>query len=157
VSARDELLRASRSYAETFDQGGLERAPRRGIAILTCMDARIDPLRLFGLERGDAAILRNAGARVTDDVLRSLVVAYALLGVREVFVVGHTDCGLAGTTDEEIRAGLGEEAAGIEFLAFADLDESVRHGVARIEGSPLLDVAASGFVYDVATGALREV
>lgn len=156
-SRREELLRASARFASGFEHGHLERPPSLGLAIVTCIDGRIDPLAALGLAPGDANVMRNAGAHVTDDVLRSLVVSRHLLGMRETLVIGHTDCGLEGLTNEAIRAEL-PEAEGVDFLPFADLEESVRDGVRRIRSAPLLaDVEASGWVYDVRTGALREV
>ena len=158
----DDLRRANDAYAETFAHGDLSRPPRRPLAVLTCIDARIDPLCLLGLGPGDANVLRNAGARATDDVVRSLVVAQRLLGVEEVLVVGHTDCGLEGVTNEEIREQVGAsgtpEAAGIDFQPFEDVDEGVREAVGALSEHPLLrGLSVAGSVYDVGTGRLREV
>jgi carbonic anhydrase len=157
----DELLAGNRAFAADFPHAALGRPPARAVAILTCMDARIDPLALLGLELGDAGVVRNAGGVVTDDVVRSLAVAHALLGVEEVHVIGHTDCGLTSFTEEEIgdrvRARTGTDPAGLEFGATRDVDGLVREGVRRLETSPILRVAASGWVYDVKTGALRQV
>jgi carbonic anhydrase len=157
VSARDDILEANARYAATFAHPELPREPRRRLAVVTCMDARIDPLAALGLELGDAHVLRNAGAIVTDDVLRSLALSHAVLGTREALVVGHTGCGLHGASNEELCAAVGVSA--VDFLPFADLDESVREGVRRIRESPLLPDAfgASGYVYDVSTGRLRVV
>ncbi len=162
MSLRDDLLRANADYAAAFACGDLARPPAKRLAVVTCMDGRIDPLRLLGLELGDANVLRNAGAVVTDDVVRSLVVSRWLLGMRDALVVGHTDCGLAGVTNDEVRARVRAEAAvdasAIDFQPFPDVEESVRAGVRRIEGSPhLRGVEASGWIYDVRTGRLREV
>jgi carbonic anhydrase len=155
---RDDLVAANTRYAGRFAHGELPRAPRLGLVVVTCMDARIDPLALLGLELGDANVLRNAGGLVTDDVLRSLALSHAVLGTREAVVVGHTECGLHGATNEELRdlVGAGED---LDFLPFADLDESVRAGVRRIEASPLLPAsfAARGYVYDVGSGRLRNL
>ena len=129
----------------------LPRAPRRGIVVVTCMDARIDPLALLGLELGDANVLRNAGGVVTDDVLRSLAVSHHVLGTREAAVVGHTECGLHGAVNDELRSRVGPAAEKVDFLPFQDLDEMVRASLRRIEQSALLpdSFAARGYVYDV--------
>ena len=157
MSLRDEVLRANAGFAAGFSEGGLPRPPARSLAVVTCIDGRIDPLAALGLGVGDANVLRNAGARVTDDVLRSLVVSRHLLGMRETMLVGHTDCGLEGLTNADVQAAV-PGAEGIDFLAFADLEESVREGVRRIRATPLLaDVEVTGWVYDVETGRLREV
>jgi carbonic anhydrase len=155
VTDAAEILAANARFAESFRAGELPRAPRRRVAIVTCMDARMDPLALLGFELGDANVLRNAGGVVTDDVLRSLAISHAVLGTREAMVVGHTECGLQGVTNDEIHAALGSPAgADVDFLPFADLDEAVRAGVRRIEASPLLPgaFAVRGYVYDVRSG-----
>ena len=161
MALREELLGANEAYASSFGEGDFARPPRKRLAVLTCIDARIDPLRILGLAPGDANVLRNAGARVTQDALRSLVVSHVLLGTRETFLVGHTDCGLEGVTNAELRAGMGArglDASAVDFEPFADVEESVREGLRRIAASPLLaGVEASGWVYDVRTGRLREV
>ena len=161
MSLRDELLRANEAYASSFREGDLTRPPRKRLAVLTCLDGRIDPLRMLGLAPGDANVLRNAGARVTQDALRSLVVSHALLGMRETLLVGHTDCGLEGVSNEELHGGMRErglDASAVDFEPFADVEESVREGLRRIAASPLLaGVEASGWVYDVRTGRLRAV
>ena len=157
-----DLLEANEHYAETFAWGELTREPRRGYAVVTCMDARIVPTHMLGIAYGDANVLRNAGAIVTDDVLRSLVVSHHLLGTNEALVVGHTDCGLQAFTDaqiaERIEAELGVPAP-LEFLAFEDVEASVVGSIGRIRGCELLpgSYEASGFVYDVRTGRLRQV
>lgn len=157
MSLRDELLRANAEFAVGFEHGRLPRPPARSLAVVTCIDGRIDPLALLGLRAGDANVLRNAGARVTDDVLRSLAVSRHLLGMRETLLIGHTDCGLEGTTNEKIHAAV-PGAEGVEFLPFADLEEGVREGLRRIRAAPLLaDVETSGWIYEVETGRLREV
>ena len=159
----DELLAANERYAAGFDKGGLPLPPARRVAVLVCMDARIDPARALGLAEGDAHVVRNAGGRASDDALRSLAISQELLGTREVVVVHHTDCGMLTFTNEQIRQRLrerlGADASGVDFLPFADLDQSVRDDVAAIRASPLIpdDVAVSGFVYDVRSGRLRRV
>ena len=155
-------MHANAEYAARFQHRDLERPPAKHLAVVTCIDGRIDPLRLLGLALGDANVLRNAGAIVTDDVVRSLVVSRSLLGMREVFVVGHTDCGLERVTNDEVwarvRAEADVEAPAIDFRPFADVEESVRAGVRTIETSrQLRGVEASGWIYDVRTGRLREV
>jgi carbonic anhydrase len=163
VSERDEILAANAAYAEDFGLGSLTSRPVRRFAVVTCMDVRLDPVDFLGLSPGDAHVIRNAGGVVSDDVLRSLIVSHALMGAQEAFVIGHTRCGMQRFTDEEIRAQVAEQvhadASSIDFLAFADVEESVRAGVRRIRESPLLpkSFGASGFVYDTETGALHPV
>jgi carbonic anhydrase len=159
----DELLAANERYAASFDKGDLPLPPARQVAILVCMDARIDPAKALGLAEGDAHVVRNAGGRASDDALRSLAISHELLGTREVVVIHHTDCGMLTFTNEQIRQRLrdrlGADTSGVDFLPFGDLDQSVRDDVAIIRASPLIpdDVAISGFVYDVRTGRLRRV
>ncbi len=159
----DEFLAANQRYAAGFDKGGLPLPPARQVAVLVCMDARIDPAKALGLAEGDAHVVRNAGGRASDDALRSLAISHELLGTREVVVIHHTDCGMLTFTNEQIRQRLqdrlGADASGIDFLPFGDLEQSVRDDVAAIRSSPLIpdDVAVSGFVYDVRTGHLRRV
>jgi carbonic anhydrase len=163
MSARDEILSANALYAEGFTLGGLPSRPVRRFAVVTCMDARLDPIAFLGLRPGDAHVLRNAGGIASDDVLRSLAVSHGLLGTQEVFVIGHTNCGMQRLTNEEIRARLSEDpgvdASGVDFLAFADLEESVRASVRRIRESPLLprSFGASGYVFDTSTGRVSPV
>lgn len=157
-----DLLDANAHYAETFHWGALERTPRRGYAVVTCMDARIVPTHMLGIDYGDANVLRNAGALVTDDILRSLVVSHHLLGTHQALVIGHTDCGLSAFSDRQIRERVKETVGvdtGMEFLAFEDVDTMVATGVERIRRCDLLDdaYAAHGFVYDVRSGRLRQV
>jgi carbonic anhydrase len=159
---RDEIVRANEEFARSFGWGTLQAPPAKRVAVVTCMDARIDPLRALGFETGEAHIIRNAGGIVTDDALRSLVISHWELGTQEAFVIGHTACGMTTFTNDHLRrklAGHGVDAGEMDFQPFADLDESVRAGVRRIEESPLLPspYRAHGFVYDVATGRLREV
>lgn len=160
TDATSELLAANERYAAEFRAGALARPPVRRLAVLTCMDARLDPLAALGLELGDAHVLRNAGALATDDMVRSLAISTRLLGTREVVVIGHTDCGMVDFTTEQIRERLAEEgvdASGIAFYPFADLEQSVRASVDHLRDERLLadGVAVSGFVYDVASGRLR--
>ena len=158
-----ELRAANARYAAGFDKGDLPMPPGRQVAILTCMDARLDPAKALGLAEGDAHVIRNAGGRASDDALRSLAISQQLLGTREVVVIHHTDCGMQTFTNDDLRArlrtALGADAEGIDFLCFSDVEASVRQDVATIQGSPLVprDVAVSGFVYDVRTGQLHDV
>jgi carbonic anhydrase len=161
-----ELLAANRAYAAGFAKGDLPLPPARKVAVLVCMDARIDPAKALGLQEGDAHVIRNAGGRAAD-ALRSLVISHELLGTREIVVIHHTDCGMLTFSNDDIRAKFHDElgptadapANAIDFLPFADLDQSVRDDVATIRNSPLIprDISVTGFVYDVATGGLREV
>ena len=162
MAARDEILAANERYAAEFGLGDLAAPPTRRFAVVTCMDARIDPARILGLEPGDAHVLRNAGGVVTDDTLRSLTVSHWELGTQEAFVIGHTRCGMASVTNELLRrklAAAGHDAEGVDFLPFGEVAESVAASVERIAEWKLLPdaFAAAGFVYDVATGRLAPV
>jgi carbonic anhydrase len=158
-----ELLTANERYAAGFTKGGLPMPPARHVAVLTCMDARLDPARFLGLEEGDAHVIRNAGGRADTDAIRSLVISYKLLGTREFLVIHHVDCGMLTFTNDQLRdqlrRDLNADASNIDFLPFADLDESVRQDVQTLRASPLIpnDIPITGFVYDVRTGRLREV
>src|SRR2546426_6373831 len=163
MSIRDEIQAKNERYAASFTKGELPMPPARHFAVVTCMDARLDPARFLGLEEGDAHVIRNAGGLVSEDALRSLIISHWLLGTQEAFVVAHSDCGMLTFTNEVLRTRLQEEAdadaGGIDFLPFSDLDGSVGASVRRIRESPLLpdSFAASGFVYQVESGRLREV
>lgn len=158
----EELVRANERYAEGFQAGDLPSPPARRVAVVTCMDARLVPSRLLGLEEGDAHVIANAGGRAPD-ALRSLVVSQRLLGTNEVVLIQHTDCGMSKYSDEDIRAkvkqDLGSDAGHVDFMTFSDLEHNVRSDVAYLEQSPLIgdDVTVTGFVYDVSTGRLRPV
>ena len=159
----DKLLKRNRDYAESRRGcGAAEARPVLPIAIVTCMDARIEPGRAFGLVEGEAHVIRNAGATVTDDVIRSLAISQVVLGTREVMLVKHTECGLRRSDDDALRTTL-VEATGAEpplpLGAFRDLDEAVGNETMRIRQSPLLPCRENvrGFVYDVASGHLREI
>jgi carbonic anhydrase len=163
VSVIDELVDANRHFADALGQ--VEKPalpPKRKVAIVTCMDARIVPARLFGLEEGDAHVIRNAGGR-TPEALRSLVISQRLLGTEAVMVVQHTDCGMLTFTNDDLYAkvneDLGADANDIDFLPFSDLDENVRADVEFLKRSPLIpdDIEIRGFVYDVETRRVREV
>ena len=159
----DDLLEANARYREQFHDAGLRGTAAKGLAVLTCIDSRIDPLSMLGLHAGDAKIIRNAGARATDDALRSLVLAVNLLGVTRLCVVQHTDCAMVGRTDDDIRARLADErgvdATGWEFLATRDQEATLDADLARIAACPLLPstLDVGGFVFDVRTGALRQL
>ena len=159
----DDLLAANQDFARDFAYGGFDGIARAGVALVTCMDSRIDPLAMLGLAPGDAKIIRNAGARVTPDALRSLVLAANLLGVTRVCVVQHTDCAMVGQTDEEIRSEIeelrGVDASGWDFLAMADQQSSLRDDIARIRHCELLasDLELGAFLLAVHTGELTPV
>jgi carbonic anhydrase len=156
----DDLLEGNRRYQETFGLAGLRGRAARGVAIVTCMDSRIEPLAMLGLQPGDAKILRNAGARVTDDVLRSVVLAVHLLGVDRVCVIQHTDCAMAKYTDGELRdlvhERTGEDTSAWSFCTLDDQRSALLADVQTIRDCPLVPatVTVAGFVYDVGSGAL---
>jgi carbonic anhydrase len=157
----EDLVVGNAAYAETFDRGNLEPLAARGLAILTCMDSRIDPLAALGLAAGDAKILRNAGARVTEDVLRTLVLAVYLLGVNRVLVMPHTQCRMAQATEDEIHAVIGERSGvdtrSLEFRTDTDQVGALHADLVRIRSYPLLPAAlvVGGAMYDVRTGRLE--
>jgi carbonic anhydrase len=182
MSVRDEVLRANEEYATSFGaKGDLALPPARGFAILTCMDARLDPAKYVGLSEGDAHVIRNAGGRASDDAIRSLVISYKLLGTKEWFVIHHSNCGMEFFTDEVMRgllassletAELGPdgfrdvgtgpgspEANYIDWLTIADNAQSVVDDVSRIRSHPLVPrtIPIYGYIYDVTTGRLNEV
>jgi carbonic anhydrase len=161
-----EFIAANEQYAADFHKGDLPLPPARKVAVLVCMDARIDPAKALGLEEGDAHVIRNAGGRAAD-ALRSLAISHELLGTREIVVIHHTDCGMLTFSNDDIRQKLeqdlgpeaGKVASKIDFVPFTDLDQSVRDDVAAIQASPLIpkDIPVSGFVYDVHDGRLHPV
>ena len=159
----DELLEANKRYAESFDSGDLSAPPARRVAVVTCMDARMHPEDFLGVDPGDAHVIRNAGGRVSDDAIRSLVISQRLLGTNEVIVIHHTDCGMATFENEDladkIREDLGVEASDHDFLTFSDLEQSVRDDVEILQNSDLIpgDTVLIGAVYDVESGEIREV
>ncbi len=162
MSVTDELTQNAQRYAERFDHGQLALPPAKRVAVLACMDARLDPYALLGLSEGDAHVIRNAGGVVTDDAIRSLAISQHLLGTEEIVLIHHTDCGMLTFEDDELAARL-EEASGARpqwrAHAFSDLEEDVRDGIAAIEASPFIPNtdAVRGFVFDVGSGELREV
>jgi carbonic anhydrase len=162
MSTTDELLANAENYAASFDKGDLPLPPARKVAILACMDARLNPYGLLGLQEGDAHVICNAGGVVTHDEIRSLSISQRLLGTEEIILIHHTDCGMLTFTDDAFKADVQAET-GIKpewaAEAFPDLDEDVRQSIARIKASPFIPKKDSvrGFVYDVHTGELREV
>ena len=158
----DQLLENAQSYAASFDKGDLPLPPARRVAIVACMDARLNPYALLGLSEGDAHIIRNAGGAVTTDVIRSLTISQRLLGTEEIVLIHHTSCGMLTFSDDDFRGAV-EKDTGIrpEWAAetFSDLDTGVRRSIARIKASPFIPRTDSvrGFVYEVETGRLREV
>jgi carbonic anhydrase len=160
---RDKLEAANEAYAESFTKGDLPMPPGRKLAVVTCMDARLDPAKFLGLEDGDAHVIRNAGGLVTDDALRSLCISHWLLGTEEVVVIAHTDCGMLTFTNDDLRGKLRDEAGAdaldVDFHPFPDLEESVRGSIRAIRQSQLCpdSLEVSGWIYDVHTGRLNEV
>lgn len=162
MDATTTLIERNQAYAADFDRAGLAAPPALKIAIVTCMDARLHPGRAFGLDLGDAHVIRNAGGVVTDDVIRSLSISQHHLGTTEVMVVHHTQCGMLTFTDEEFARALEQEAGERPTWAartFQDLEQDVLDGVERIRQSPFIPHRDNvrGFVYDVATGQIHEV
>jgi carbonic anhydrase len=162
MSITDELLQKAESYAGSFEQGDLPLPPGRKVAILACMDARLNPYGLLGLSEGDAHVIRNAGGVVSDDAIRSLAISQNLLGTEEIMLIHHTDCGMLTFTDDEFAEKLeGETGQRPEWraLAFSDLEQDVREGIERIRSSPFIPRTdrVRGFIYEVETGMLREV
>ncbi|MGZ8137100.1 MAG: beta-class carbonic anhydrase [Methylococcaceae bacterium] len=167
----NEVLSANRDYADSFDKGDLAMPPKRHFAILTCMDARLDPAKFAGLSEGDAHVIRNAGGRASDDAIRSLVISYKLLGTREWFVIHHTDCGMETFTHEiicDLLSGSWHdrsegqdsiEASYINWLTIKDQARSVLEDVVRIKSHPLVpsNIPVYGYIYDVKSGKLLEV
>ena len=157
----DDLIAANRAFAESFDLGGFDGVARAGVAIVTCMDSRIDPLRMLGLAAGDAKIFRNPGGRVTPQALEALVLGVHLLGVRRVLVVPHTRCAMASATEAELRERVGEsagtDASWQHFGVVTDQLAALDADVATVRSHPLIpdDVIVGGFVYDVDTGLLE--
>ncbi len=159
----DELIEANARFAQDFDRGDLPMPPARNVAVLACMDARLHPETFLGLDIGDAHMIRNAGGRASDDAIRSLIISNRLLGTREYLVIHHTDCGMLTFSNDDLHGKLadetGEDATHIDFLPFADLEQSVRDDVQRIKDSPFLpdDAPVAGYVYDVTDGRLYPV
>jgi carbonic anhydrase len=182
VTILDEVLAANAEYAASFGaRAGLPLPPARGFAILTCMDARLDPAKYAGLSEGDAHVIRNAGGRASDDAIRSLVISHKLLGTREWFVIHHTECGMEFFTDDTMRKLLGKsletakldadgfhevgkgpgsaEGQYVDWLTISNREQSIVEDVARIRAHPLVEttIPIHGYLYDVKTGLLIEV
>ncbi len=158
----DDLLQNNSHYAENFDKGDLPLPPGRNLAVVACMDARLDPHRILGLNEGDAHVIRNAGGVVSDDVIRSLTISQRLLNTREIVLIHHTDCGMLTFRDDDVKDGIEAETGlrpSFAFEAFRDLEQNVRQSISRIQASPFIPSKDQirGFVYDCATGKLNEV
>ena len=161
-SFTEVCLANNAKYAEAFDKADLPLPPAGKAAVVACMDARMDPARLLGLEEGDAHVIRNAGGVVSDDVIRSLVISQRLLGTEEIILLHHTDCGMVTFKDDDVKAAI-EADTGLRpafaMEAFPDVEEDVRQSIRRIEACPFIPVRnrVRGFVYDVESGRLNEV
>ena len=162
MSTTDQLLENAKRYADGFDKGDLPLPPARKVAVVACMDARLDPQKVLGLAEGDGHVIRNAGGVVTDDAIRSLAISQRLLGTEEIVLIHHTGCGMLTFSDDDFRRSI-QEDVGVKpewaAEAFPDLEEDVRQSIARITASPFIPRkdAIRGFVYEVESGALREV
>jgi carbonic anhydrase len=162
MSVTEELLQNNAAYAQTFEKGDLQLPPARGVAVVACMDARLDVHKILGLKEGDAHVIRNAGGVITDDEIRSLTISQRLLGTREIILIHHTDCGMLTFSDDELKAQIHEDVGlkpHFSMESFSDLEEDVRQSIARIQASPFIPHKQSvrGFIYEVETGRLREV
>ncbi|MGH9116856.1 MAG: beta-class carbonic anhydrase [Acidimicrobiales bacterium] len=161
MSTTDKLVQNAERYTETFDKGSLPMPPGKRVAVVACMDARLNPYGLLGLSEGDAHVIRNAGGVVTDDVVRSLAISQRLLGTTEIILIHHTDCGMLTFRDDEVKAQI-ERETGIRpafaLEAFPEVDADVRQSLARVQASPFIPHKnVRGFVYEVEKGSLREV
>ena len=162
MSVTDDLLRNNEAYAEAFDKGDLPLPPGKGVAVVACMDARLNVYGMLGLQEGDAHVIRNAGGVITDDEIRSLTISQRLLGTREIILIHHTDCGMLTFSDDELKQQIQDDVSvkpHFSMESFSDLEEDVRQSVARIQASPFIPHTESvrGFIYEVETGRLREV
>ena len=162
MTVTDELLQNAERHAAEFDRGELPLPPAKGVAVVACMDARLNPFAILGLEVGDAHVIRNAGGVITDDEIRSLAISQRLLGTKEIILIHHTDCGMLTFSDDDFRRQIQDET-GIKpewaAEAFDDLETDLRQSIARIKSSPFIPNKDNvrGFVYDVKTGRLDEV
>jgi len=162
MSTTDALVAANAAYAASFDDGDLPIPPARNVAVVACMDARLDPAAILGLANGDAHVIRNAGGVITDDAIRSLVISQRLLGTTEIVLLHHTDCGMVTFTDDAVKAQITADV-GIRphfaLEAFPDVHDDVRQSIARLRANPFIPHTDSvrGFVYDVADGTIEEV
>jgi len=162
MSVTDELSRNNEAYAETFDEADLPLPPAKGVAVVACMDARLDIYGMLGLQKGDAHVIRNACGVITDDEIRSLAISQRLLSTSEIVLIHHTDCGMLTFSDDELKAQIHEEVGlkpHFPMESFSDLEEDVRQSIGRIRFSPFIPNKDSvrGFIYEVETGRLREV
>jgi carbonic anhydrase len=159
MSVVAEVTAANDRYASGFDKGELPMPPGRKFAVVTCMDARLDPAGFLGLHEGDAHVIRNAGGLVNDETIRSLLISHHLLGTQEAVVIGHSDCGMLTFRNEDVHEKLGPESESIDFQPFPDVAERVRQSVETIRSNPLLpdSFGATGFVYDVRSGRIEPV
>jgi carbonic anhydrase len=162
MTVTDDLLKNAGAYAATFDKGSLPMPPGQHLAIVACMDARLNPYGLLGLSEGDAHIIRNAGGVITEDEIRSLVISQRLLGTREIILIHHTDCGMLTFTDDEFKAQIEADTGlrpGWAPESFRDPGEDVRQSLARIAANPFIPYKGSvrGFVYSVTDGSLTEI
>ena len=162
MSVIDELLGNNARYAESFDKGDVPLPPGLKLAVVACMDARLDPHRILGLAEGDAHVIRNAGGVVSDDAMRSIVISQRLLGTQEILLIHHTDCGMLTFRDDDVKDAIEADTGlrpAFSLEAFGDLDQDVRQSISRIQASPFIPHKdqVRGFVYDCATGRLREV
>lgn len=158
----EEFMEANERYAISFDKGDLPAPPGKRVAVVACMDARLNVYGMLGLAEGDAHVIRNAGGVVTDDVIRSLTISQRLLGTREIILIHHTDCGMLSFSDDEVKRQIEKDVGikpGFALEAFSDLEEDVRQSIRRIQASPFVPHkdAVRGCVYEVETGRLREV
>ena len=162
MSVTDELLRNNESYSRSFTKGELGMPPSKHVAVLACMDARLDVHKILGLQEGEAHVIRNAGGVATDDAIRSLVISQRLLGTNEIILIHHTDCGMLTFTDDDIKGKI-EKETGIKphfaLEAFSDLEKDVEQSIARIKATPFIPDKSNvrGFIYDAKTGRLNEV
>ena len=162
MSVTDELIRNNENYARSFKKGDLAMPPSRRVAVLACMDARLDTHKILGLEEGEAHVIRNAGGVATDDAIRSLVISQRLLGTQEIILIHHTDCGMLTFKDDDVKGKIVSEVGirpAFALEAFASPEGDVKQSIARIQASPFIPNKSSirGFVYDVKTGHLNEV
>ena len=162
MSVTDELFQRNEAYAQQFSTGGLAAPPARNVAVVACMDARLNVYGLLGLKEGEAHVIRNAGGVVTDDVIRSLLISQRLLGTQEIMLIHHTDCGMLTFSDDEVKGAVHADTGlkpPFALEAFGDLETDVRQSIARIKASPFVPNKTSvrGFVFDVTTGRLNEV
>lgn len=162
MTVTEELLQNNMDYTESFDKAGLPLPPGKNVAVVACMDARLNVYGMLGLEEGNAHVIRNAGGVVTDDVIRSLTISQRLLSTREIILIHHTDCGMLSFSDDEVKQQIQEDVGikpGFAMEAFSDLEADVRQSIRRIQASPFIlhKDSVRGFVYEVESGRLREV